>query len=97
MTRDHILTFLRTRKQEMQLSYGVVVIGLFGSYARQVARDDSNIDILVEFQAEKKILRNFLGCTRYLDENLVRNVDLGIETTLKPIARETVRNDVLYA
>jgi len=40
MTRDDILDFLRTHKQEMQLNYGVAVIGLFGSYARQAARDD---------------------------------------------------------
>ncbi|HUX62978.1 nucleotidyltransferase family protein [Sulfuricella sp.] len=97
MTRDDILTFLRTHKQEMQLNYGVAVIGLFGSYARQAARDDSDIDILVEFQAEKKTLRNFFGCKRYLEENLGKHVDLGIESALKPMVHETIKKDVLYA
>lgn len=91
MTRDDILTFLRTHKQEMQLNYGVAVIGLFGSYARQAARDDSDIDILVEFQAEKKTLRNFFGCKRYLEENLGKHVDLGIESALKPMVHETIK------
>lgn len=39
MTREDILAFLGMYKQEMQLNYGVAVIGLFGSYARQAARD----------------------------------------------------------
>lgn len=52
------------------MNYGIEVIGLFGSYARQSSRDDLDSDIVVEFQAEKKTLRNFFGCKRYLEENL---------------------------
>jgi predicted nucleotidyltransferase len=97
MTRDDILTFLKNHKQEMQQNYGVAVIGLFGSYARQAARDDSDIDILVEFQTEKKTLRNFFGFKRYLEENLGKHVDLGIESALKPMVNEAIKKDVLYA
>jgi len=97
MTRDDILTFLKTHKQEMQMNYGVAVVGLFGSYARQTARDDSDIDILVEFRTGKKTLRNFFGFKRYLEENLGKHVDLGIESALKPMVHETIKKDVLYA
>lgn len=89
MIRDGILTFLRTHKQEIQLNYGVAAIGFFGSYARQAARNDSDIDILVEFQAEKKTLRNFFGYKRSLEKNLEKSVDLGVESALKPMVHET--------
>lgn len=38
MTREDILAFLRTHKQEMQMNQGIEVMGLFGSYAQQAVR-----------------------------------------------------------
>lgn len=96
MTRDDILSFLKIHKREIQENYGVAVIGLFGSYARETARDDSDIDILVEFEPPKKTLRNFFGFKRYLEENLGKHVDLGVESTLKPMARNAIEKDVFY-
>jgi len=38
----------------MRQLYGVTQIGLFGSHARRTSRDDSDIDILVDLDTEKK-------------------------------------------
>ena len=54
MTRDEILLFLRTNKQELSRVHGVIHIGLLGSYARQAACDSSDIDLMVELEDEKK-------------------------------------------
>lgn len=97
MTKDEILSFLRTHKQEMTEKFGITSIGLFGSYARQAAREDSDIDIAVEFVPERKSLKNFLGCKRYLEAHMHKPVDLGIESTLKPAVRESVKRDIQYA
>jgi predicted nucleotidyltransferase len=43
MTRDEILDFLRQHKQEMHDRFGVIKIGLFGSYVRGDAREDSEV------------------------------------------------------
>ena len=96
MTRDDILLFLKAHKQEMQQTYGVELIGLFGSHARQSAHADSDIDIVVELDDEKKTLRNFFGLKRYLEENLGSSVDLGIESSLKPLAKESAKKDMVY-
>ena len=96
MTRDDILSFLKAHKQEMRRGYGVKRIGLFGSYARQAENEDSDIDIVVEFEADKKNLRNFFGFKRYLEENLGNSVDLGIESALKPIVRNAVKKNIIY-
>ena len=48
MTKDEILNFLRDKRAFLAERYGVLSIGLFGSYARDEARDSSDIDIAVE-------------------------------------------------
>lgn len=96
MTRDDILSFLKAHQQEMRRGYGVKRIGLFGSYARQAENEDTDIDIVVEFEADKKNLPNFFGFKRYLEENLGNSVDLGIESALKPIVRNAVKKDIIY-
>lgn len=97
MTKDEILSFLRAHKQEMAEKFGVVRIGLFGSYVRDAARADSDIDIAVAFLPERKSLKNFLGCKRYLEAHLGKSVDLGIESTLKPMIRASVTKAIQYA
>lgn len=58
MTRDDILSFLKTHKQEMQETYDIEHIHLFGSYARQIEGKDSDVNIVIEFEAENNNLRN---------------------------------------
>ncbi|MEI6206573.1 MAG: nucleotidyltransferase family protein [Desulfuromonadales bacterium] len=94
--RNDILSLLRANKDEMAHRFGVVSVGLFGSYARGEAHEDSDIDIAIEILSEKKSLGNFLGIRRYLEQQFGKSVDLGIESTLKPLARETVAREIIH-
>ena len=94
--RNDIISFLRTHKDEITQRFGVVSIGLFGSYARGEEREDSDIDIAIELKPDRKSLSNFLGVKRYLEEQFGKAVDLGIESTLKPIAREMVAKEIIH-
>lgn len=94
--KNDIIMFLQTHKEEMAQRFGVVSVGLFGSYARGDAREDSDIDIAIEIKSDKKSLGNFLGIRRYLEQQFGRTVDLGIESTLKPLAREMVAKEIIH-
>lgn len=94
--RNDILTFLQTHKDEMAQRFGVVSVGLFGSYARGEAREDSDVDIAIELSPEKKSLSNFFNIRRYLEQQFGKTVDLGIESTLKPLAKEMVAREIIH-
>ena len=50
MTKAYILNFLTNHRQELADKFGVTKIGLFGSYARDEAKETSDIDIALEIQ-----------------------------------------------
>ena len=96
MKRESVIEILRDHKKVLQQKYGVIKIGVFGSYARNQQRADSDIDIAIEIIKEKKNLHNFLNIKRELERILGKKVDLGIESTLKPIIKEYVSKEIIY-
>jgi len=95
MTKAFILEFLSKHKEELFEKYGVTKIGLFGSYAREEAKVDSDIDIAVEIESSNKF-RSFFGLLHYLEDQLDAKIDLGIESTLKPAVKKYVLKDIIY-
>ncbi len=96
MTKVYILKFLSQNKDEFLKKYGVTKIGLFGSYARGDFTKDSDIDIAIEMLNEKKGLSTFFSFKRELEEMFNLKVDLGIESSLKPIAKERILKEIVY-
>ena len=95
ISKEQILIFLSQHKSIMQSDYGVTQVGLFGSFARGEATEQSDIDIAVEIEASNKF-RSFFGLKNYLEANLYPKIDLGIESTLKPIAKEYIQKEIIY-
>jgi hypothetical protein len=95
MNKDEIIVFLRENKPFLEQQFGVVRIGLFGSYVRGNAHEDSDIDIAVEMRDEH-IFRNFFSLERYLKEHLKKEIDLGIMETIKPLVRQRVLKEIIY-
>jgi predicted nucleotidyltransferase len=57
--------------------YGVMRIGLFGSRLSNDATEESDIDLLVDIQKDKKTFRNFMSLNYYLEELLHGSPHIG--------------------
>jgi predicted nucleotidyltransferase len=46
--RDQVVAILQQHKADLFEQYGVISLGIFGSVARNEAREDSDVDIIVK-------------------------------------------------
>ena len=81
MTGKDILTKLNDLKPTLTNDYSVKKIGLFGSFSEGSATEDSDIDILVEF--DKPIGWRFLSLEIYLEKIFGRKIDLVTKNALR--------------
>ena len=75
MKRDDVLKLLRTHKATLAQRFGVTGLALFGSFARDQAADDSDVDILVQFDGPATSDAYF-GVQFYIEDLLGHPVDL---------------------
>ena len=81
MNRDEILSVLTAHKDTLARRFGIAELAVFGSFARDRATDDSNLDVLVRFDGPIHWERYF-GAQFYLEDHLGRPADLVIEKDL---------------
>ena len=89
----HVIDRLKTRAQELR-GLGVVSLRLFGSAARDQARPQSDIDMLVGFASPPGFDR-FMDVKLLLQEALGTDVDLVTEDALRPAMRESIERDAV--
>ncbi len=94
--KNSILSTLANNSGKLR-EYGVTRIGLFGSYVRNEARHNSDIDLLVDIQKEKKTFRNFMQLSYFLEELLHNKVELVTEQSLSPYIGPHILKTVEYA
>ncbi len=82
-------------KPELRSRYGVIEIGIFGSYVRDHQRETSDIDILVDFE-KVPTLPKFINLENYLSDVLGVKVDLVMKRALKPHIGKIILEEVSY-
>ena len=95
MNRDEALTQLTEVKPELSRLFGVTRMALLGSTARDFARLDSDVDILVAFDGPATSARYF-GVQFYLEDMFGCPVDLVTEKALRPELRPYIEREALY-
>jgi predicted nucleotidyltransferase len=88
MKRTDVLKALRASRDALE-AFGVARLSLFGSFARDDARDDSDVDLLVEF-CRPIALFEFVRLQRTLAEIVGHSVELVTPAALKPQLREGI-------
>lgn len=95
ISKDVILVFLREHKSELEKNFGVTKIALFGSYARDEARLDSDIDLLIEMP--KKSFHFKMELRDFLEKKFGKKVDVGYFDTVRSFIMHHVEKDLIYA
>lgn len=95
--KDSILSEINRQKDKL-LAFGVVKVGIFGSYARNEQSNQSDIDILIEFESKKETFDNYMAVYDTF-ETMFKHEKLDIVTTnaLSPYIGPHILKEVIYA
>lgn len=95
-TINEIKSLLRSEKENLE-ELGIIQIGIFGSYVRGEAEDESDIDILIDVSPDSRLtLLSLVELEQSLSEKLNAKVDLAIKADLKPNIGMRILSEVIY-
>jgi predicted nucleotidyltransferase len=74
-TKAEVIERLQQHGSQLR-ALGVAQLGLFGSFVRDEAGPESDVDLLVDFQDGRKTFEGFFEVIDFLEELLGREVEL---------------------
>ena len=93
MQYNDIKEIIKKHKPSLIDRYRIKEIGLFGSYVRNEATENSDIDILVDFKSPISLF-DFIDMEDELSELLKTKVDLVSKKALKPNIGKRILQEV---
>ncbi|OGU69904.1 MAG: nucleotidyltransferase [Ignavibacteria bacterium RBG_16_36_9] len=89
-----ISNIISKNKEELRRKYKISRIGIFGSFSRNEATKESDVDILVEFS--EPIGLDFVLLAEELELLLGNKVDLVSSKAVKPRLKKYIEEDLIY-
>ncbi len=89
-TRDELLEVLKSCRAGLTDRFGVIDLAVFGSYAKELQKKRSDVDILVELDKSHKTFDNYMELKFYLSRAIGGKVDL----VLKDSVREELKTRI---
>jgi len=95
LTRENVLQILRENKGRFAEKYGVTKIGLFGSFARNEATEESDVDVCVELA--KATYDIVFDLREEIMEKTSRSVDLvQVRRGMDSLLKKCIKKDAVY-
>lgn len=91
---EEILLPFREEILKIAAKYGAYNIRVFGSVARSEARDNSDVDFLVEMETGRNLLDR-IGLKQELEELLGREVDIAKTSNLHDMIKDKVLREAV--
>ena len=91
---EQISNIISRNKEELKRKYKISRIGIFGSFSRNEATKESDVDILVEFA--EPIGLDFVLLAEELELLLGNKVDLVSSKAVKPRLKKYIEDDLIY-
>ncbi|MBI5485537.1 MAG: nucleotidyltransferase family protein [Deltaproteobacteria bacterium] len=95
MQRDEAIAILQAHKDEIITRFHVKHLALFGSTARNEARDESDVDVLVDFDGPATF-NGYFDLQFYLEELFHLKVDLVCKNSVRPRIKPYIDREALY-
>ena len=92
---EEIKRILKENKEVLKKEFKIKEIGIFGSYVHNRQKEESDVDILVEFEEVPSLLK-FIHIENYLSELLGVKVDLVTKNALKPYIGKIILKEVMF-
>jgi len=93
--KNSIFEVLRQNKRVF-FDFGVKRLGVFGSFVRGEQDEKSDIDVLVEFDKDKKNYKNYMAINDYLEDLFDRKVDVVTKESLSRYIGPYIKKEVEY-
>ncbi|MBA7505526.1 hypothetical protein ES706_04194 [subsurface metagenome] len=93
--KEEIIKKIKENLPFLKEIFNVKIIGLFGSYVRGEQREESDVDILVDFLKPIGFFK-FIELENYLIEKLEIKVDLIPIDSLKSLIKPYILKEVIY-
>lgn len=96
LSKTDIINLIRNEKKFLKSEFGVLTIGLFGSYAKGEENADSDIDFLVELTEPR--FDWLAGLQIYMEKKFEKKIELVRKSSLvKSRFIKRVEKDIIYA
>ncbi|MCX6090162.1 MAG: nucleotidyltransferase family protein [Candidatus Atribacteria bacterium] len=86
---------LKKHKDEVENTYHAKILGIFGSYARGEASQESDIDVLVDFN-DKVDLFDLVELSIFLEEKIGWKVDIVAHDTIHSKLKSQIVAETIY-
>ncbi|MEP6682430.1 MAG: nucleotidyltransferase family protein [Parafilimonas sp.] len=94
MTKEAVIEILKKHKPIMQKKYGLTELALFGSYSRNEQNDNSDIDLLVDFNLAPGL--NYFDMLYEFDDLFENEVQIISKKAIKPKYLTAIQEDLIY-
>jgi len=94
MTQSELLKKLTHIKSELKQRFGIEEFALFGSYARDEAHEDSDVDIAI-LKSSKKNFFLRMQASEFLKAQLQTDVDMGYFDSMKTFIKNRIKKDFI--
>jgi uncharacterized protein len=86
MDKEEVIRKLRSKKNRWREKFGITNLILFGSFARDKGRSDSDVDLIYEKDPDKKMTyQEYIEFIREIESTLQCKVDLVFKKEINPI------------
>ena len=94
-TKNEFLHVLSENREALK-SYGVNRLGIFGSFCKETNPEESDVDLLVDFEPNRKSFNNFMDLNFFLEDLFGRKVEMVTPQSLSKFIGPHILNEVQH-